>query len=143
MSNKESTFSGSFFGFAWVNIVYFASTFLTANILMPFGLCYREKWLAKHTVIEGKQLEFYGNAVVLFIKKRLFAIVAPVLLGIAAALLLTGDSIQEFGYVAEGFRVAIIVLAFTVYFLYTVWLARRMRKWIIKHTRFCEVKSKK
>ena len=134
--STESKFSGSFFGYAWVNFVYYASVILTANIAMPFGLCYRERWVAKHTVIHGKQLEFYGSAIKLFLKKRLFAVVSPILLALAMGLFFTGDRAQELGGVAYGFRIALLVMVLLGYFLYTVWLSRRMRKWIVKHTRF-------
>jgi len=133
---KESKFSGSFFGYAWVNFVYYASIILTANVAMPFGLCYRERWLAKHTVINGKQLDFYGSATKLFLKKRFFAIIGPILLAMAAGLFFTRDRNQGMGAIADGTRIALLITVLLGYLLYTAWLSRRMKKWIIKYTRF-------
>jgi len=133
---KESKFSGKLMPFAWVNLVYLASIILTANILMPFGLCYRERWMAKNTVINGKQLVFEGKAFPLFLKQRIFAIIGPILISAAIIILFAGDDIGSYNILPEWLAISSSTLLLVGYVLYTVWLMRKMKKWVIKHTKF-------
>lgn len=63
---NNSKFTGGLLGLIGTNILAALITFLTLGICIPWALCIREKWYAKHTYIEGKQLEFTGSAIELF-----------------------------------------------------------------------------
>ena len=131
----KSSFSGSVLGYFWVNAVYFASVVFTANILMPFGLCYRERWMAKHTIINGKQLQFNGRGTELFLRKQFLAIISPIILAIGLSFFFAGGRSELIPGVAIS-SVSVVIIA--TYLIFTLWLARRMRKWIVKHTTFIE-----
>jgi uncharacterized membrane protein YjgN (DUF898 family) len=62
----ESKFDGGLLGLIGVNIVKFLITLLTLAIGLPWAICYKEKWITKHTVINGKRLAFNGTGGQLF-----------------------------------------------------------------------------
>ena len=138
----ESKFTGGLIGWIWVNTLFYASIIFTAGILMPFALCYRERWLARHTILSGKQLEFYGSSIVLFLRKILILIFGPILIGLAVGLFfaLFGSYLGNDYDGPSIFGMALVPLVTAILFaLFTAWIARRMRKWIIKHTRLIEI----
>lgn len=55
--------AGTYFGTALLAVLI---TVFTLGICYPFALVLRERWRAKHSYIEGRQLIFTGSAVVLF-----------------------------------------------------------------------------
>jgi len=61
MGKEKSYFDGSLLGLFGIELVSFFVTFITIGILYPFMLCWKEKWVCKHTYIEGKRLVFDGN----------------------------------------------------------------------------------
>lgn len=63
---NNSRFTGGLLGLIGTNILAFAIIVFTFGICFPWAVCIREKWYAKHTYIEGKQLEFTGSAIELF-----------------------------------------------------------------------------
>ena len=124
----------------WVNAVYFSSIIFTMGLLMPFGICYRERWMAKHTFIEGKQLEFHGRGWVLFVRNILWLVFGPLIIGIALGLF--------FGlfasYIGGDSTIPIIgvtlipLVTFLVFALFTAFIARRMKKWVARHMCFVD-----
>ena len=132
---KESKFTGNVFMFIWVNLVHLASIVFTAGLAMPWGLTYKERWMAKHTIIDNKQLEFYGSGTKLFIKKLAFSIIAAFLFGIAAALFITGATGNS-GVIPTWAMTLISSNMLIIFLIFTLFLNWRMKKWIIKHTRF-------
>lgn len=58
----ESKFTGSTFGLFGINILTGLITIITLGICLPFAICKKEKWIATHTYINGKQLTFNGKA---------------------------------------------------------------------------------
>lgn len=53
-------------------------TIFSAGIALPFAIVLRQRWLAKHTFIEGRRLMFTGTGIGLFgnwVKWRLLIIV--------------------------------------------------------------------
>ena len=130
---SESKFSGSLLGYFWVNLVFIASIVLTANLLMPFGLCYRERWMAKNTIINGKQLEFNGSGMKLFLKMQFFAFASPFIFAMAAGLFFTRDRVNN---TPEWILLMASILFLIAYVLFTVWLLRNMKRWIVKNTTF-------
>lgn len=55
--------AGTYFGTAMLALLV---TVFTLGICYPFGLVLRERWRAKHSYIEGRQLVFNGSAWGLF-----------------------------------------------------------------------------
>lgn len=55
--------AATYFG---TSILAFLVTVLTLGIAFPFALVLRERWKAKHTFIEGRQLIFNGSGLGLF-----------------------------------------------------------------------------
>jgi uncharacterized membrane protein YjgN (DUF898 family) len=55
--------AGTYFGTALLGLII---TVLSLGLLYPFSLVLRERWRAKHSYIEGRQLVFNGSAWGLF-----------------------------------------------------------------------------
>ena len=62
----NSKFTGSLLGLIGTNILAGFIVLISFGVLIPWAVCIRQSWYAKHTYIEGKQLYFEGNAVELF-----------------------------------------------------------------------------
>lgn len=62
----ESKFTGGLDGLIGINIALFLISLITLGIGLPWALCMKERWYAKHTVIDGKQLTFDGTGGQLF-----------------------------------------------------------------------------
>lgn len=62
----ESKFDGRLIGLIGINILQFLLTVITIGIGTPWAVCMKERWMAKHTVIDGKRLVFDGKGVQLF-----------------------------------------------------------------------------
>lgn len=55
--------AGTYLGTAVLGVVL---TVFTLGICYPFALVLRERWRAKHSFIDGRQLQFHGSAIALF-----------------------------------------------------------------------------
>ena len=62
----ESKFDGRLIGLIGINILQFLLTVITIGIGTPWAVCMKERWMAKHTVIDCKRLVFDGKGVQLF-----------------------------------------------------------------------------
>ena len=62
----ESKFDGRLIGLIGINILQFLLTVITIGIGTPWAVCMKERWMAKHTVIDGKRLVFDGKGGQLF-----------------------------------------------------------------------------
>lgn len=62
----ESKFTGGLLGLIGINIAMFFISLLTLGIGVPWGICVRERWLARNTYIEGRRLVFDGTGAQLF-----------------------------------------------------------------------------
>jgi uncharacterized membrane protein YjgN (DUF898 family) len=62
----DSYFDGGLLGLVGVSILGFLVTFFTLGICLPWAVTMKEKWVAEHTVIEGRRLQFTGTAMGLF-----------------------------------------------------------------------------
>ena len=62
----ESKFNGGLLGLIGISILQILLTVCTLGIAFPWAVCMKESWLAKHTVIDGRQLYFDGNGGQLF-----------------------------------------------------------------------------
>ena len=62
----ESKFTGGLLGSIGISILMILLCLFTLGIGLPWAVCIRERWLARHTVIDGKQLVFDGTGGQLF-----------------------------------------------------------------------------
>jgi len=63
---EESYFDGGLLQLIGWKLLGFLITFFTLGICYPWALCLVYSWEAKHTVINGKRLQFTGTAIGLF-----------------------------------------------------------------------------
>ena len=62
----ESKFTGGLFGLIGISILQWLLIFITLGLGAPWAICLKESWIAKHTVIDGRQLTFDGTGAQLF-----------------------------------------------------------------------------
>ena len=62
----KSSFTGGLLGLIGINILTFFLILFTLGLGTPFATCIKERWIAKHTIIDGEQLCFDGNGFQLF-----------------------------------------------------------------------------
>ena len=62
----KSSFTGGLFGQIGIGILSAIIVLFTFGIGIPWATCIKERWYAKHTIIDGQQLYFDGNAIQLF-----------------------------------------------------------------------------
>ena len=62
----ESKFTGGLAGLIGIGIAQFLISLITLGIGVPWAVCMQERWYAKHTIIDGKQLTFDGTGGQLF-----------------------------------------------------------------------------
>lgn len=78
----ESYFEGNLLGLIGVNLFTFFITVISLGLLLPFAVCYKERWIAKNTVINGKRLLFDGNGLSLIGNYLLWYLLSIITLGI-------------------------------------------------------------
>ena len=68
MENNQqcSQFTGGLLGLIGINILQGLLTMITLGIGAPWAICLKERWIAKHTYIDGHQLVFDGTGGQLF-----------------------------------------------------------------------------
>ena len=64
--SKNFIFDGGAGTFLGTSILAFVITVLTLGIAYPYALVLKQRWVAKHTYIDGRQLHFTGSAMGLF-----------------------------------------------------------------------------
>ena len=62
----ESKFTGGLLGMIGVGILQALIIIFTLGLALPWAICMKESWYAKHTIIDGTQLTFDGNGAQLF-----------------------------------------------------------------------------
>ena len=62
----ESKFTGGLLGMIGTNLVAGLIVLISLGIATPWAICYRQRWIARHTVIDGRQLIFEGTGTQLF-----------------------------------------------------------------------------
>lgn len=62
----ESKFTGTLLGLIGINLLASLIILCTFGIATPWAICIREKWVAEHTFINGRQLTFDGTGAQLF-----------------------------------------------------------------------------
>ena len=63
----ESKFTGSLLELIIVNIAAGLVSAFSLGLLIPWATCYRYRYLASHTIIDGNQLRFDGTAAQLWV----------------------------------------------------------------------------
>ena len=74
----ESKFTGGLLGLIGVSILQYLLIVITLGFGTPWAVCIKERWVAKHTVIDGRQVVFDGKGGQLFgnfIKWELLSII--------------------------------------------------------------------
>ena len=62
----KSKFTGGLLGDIGISLLCTLITLITLGLGLPWAICIRERWYAKHTIIDGQQLYFDGTAGQLF-----------------------------------------------------------------------------
>ncbi len=124
----KSKFTGNMFGLAGIYIVTMLLTVCTLGIGAPWAMCMLTKWTTKHTVIDGKRLQFDGKGGGFF--GLTVACCLPMLL-IAGLMYYTTAYVQD-----PSMAVLLTAVTGVLCFFYVFWLAIRMQKWVVKHTHF-------
>ncbi len=62
----ESKFSGGLLGLIGISLLQGLIITFTLGIATPWAICLKERWIAKHTVIDGHQVVFDGKGSQLF-----------------------------------------------------------------------------
>ena len=65
-TTTESRFTGGLLGLVGINILQGIIIGLTFGIAAPWAICMKQRWIARHTVIDGRQLVFDGTGSQLF-----------------------------------------------------------------------------
>lgn len=65
---KESKFTGGLAGLVGMKLLVVLICLFTVGFAMPWGVCLWQKWLAEHTVIDGRQVHFDGTGGSLFVQ---------------------------------------------------------------------------
>ena len=62
----KSKFTGGLLGLIGISILQWLLIVFTFGIAAPWAVCLKESWVARHTVIDGRQLRFDGTGGQLF-----------------------------------------------------------------------------
>lgn len=74
----ESKFTGGLLGLIGVSLLQYLLIVITLGFGTPWAVCIKERWVAKHTIIDGRQVVFDGKGGQLFgnfIKWELLSII--------------------------------------------------------------------
>ena len=63
---NESQFTGGLLGLIGINLQQVIMITITLGLGTPWAICMKERWIAKHTIIDGRQLMFDGTGSQLF-----------------------------------------------------------------------------
>ena len=61
-----SKFTGGLLGLIGIGLLQWLLTLVTLGLGAPWAICLKERWVAKHTVIDGRPLTFDGTGGQLF-----------------------------------------------------------------------------
>ncbi len=78
----QSRFTGGLLGLIGINFCMSLLSLITLGLGVPWALCMKERWIARHTYIDGHQLRFNGNGAQLFGKYIIWLLLTIVTLGI-------------------------------------------------------------
>ena len=78
----ESKFNGGLLGLIGITLLQLLLTIITLGFGTPWAVCMKERWIAKHTIVDGKQLYFEGTGGQLFGKYLLWLLLTIITIGI-------------------------------------------------------------
>ena len=78
----ESKFTGGLLGLIGISILQWLLTAITLGIGTPWAVCLKERWIAKHTILDGHQCTFDGKGIQLFGKYIIWLLLTVITLGI-------------------------------------------------------------
>ena len=78
----KSEFTGTILGVIGIGFLTMIILILTLCLGLPWAICIRERWYARNTFIEGKQLLFNGNGSQLFGKYIVWMLLTLITFGI-------------------------------------------------------------
>ena len=81
---EESFFDGKTIQLIGINLLCNFLNIITLGLVAPFTVCFKLKWINKHTVINRKKLVFNGKAIGLFGKQILWNFLSIITFGIYA-----------------------------------------------------------
>ena len=58
----ESYFDGKLIQMIGVNLFTYLLSIISFGLLVPYTVCYKQRWIAKHTIINRKRIKFDGKA---------------------------------------------------------------------------------
>lgn len=67
MAKGSFKFDGGAGTYIGTGILAFLVTVLSLGIALPFAIVLRQRWRAKHTIIDGRRLQFVGTGMSLFL----------------------------------------------------------------------------
>ena len=62
----ESKFTGGLLGLIGISILQILIVTFTLGLGVPWAVCLYQSWIAKHTIIDGRQVKFDGTGGQLF-----------------------------------------------------------------------------
>ena len=80
--NNPSVLTGGLLGLIGVNLLQALISVCTLGLCVPWGICIKERWIARHTYIDGRQLKFDGTGGQLFGKYIVWFLLTLVTFGI-------------------------------------------------------------
>lgn len=78
----ESKFTGGAFANYFINLAAAFVSLITLGIMYPFMYCWKQRWIAEHTYINGRRMVFDGKGGQLFGKYIIWLLLSFVTLGI-------------------------------------------------------------
>lgn len=81
-NENESFFDGKVIQLIGINLITYLLTLISLGLLFPFVYCYKQKWIARHTVINRKKIIFNGKAMSLIGHYLLWWFLSIITLGI-------------------------------------------------------------
>ena len=145
--NTQSRFTGGMFGLLGIYLLMILLTVFTLGIGTAWAVCIRERWMAKHTQIEGRQLKFVGGGLSLFIRYILWGLLGILIwvgLIIAFAFMVLGgfgdltnlDDLENLMSGAITMLLVWILIVFVVNLFYYLFITIAFTKWRVRYTKF-------
>ncbi len=78
----ESKFTGRLIGLIGIGLLQILLVLITIGFALPWAVVIKQRWYAKHTYIDGKQLVFKGTGGQLFGKYVVWLLLTFVTIGI-------------------------------------------------------------
>ena len=64
--DRESEFTGGLLGLVCVNILQYLLILVTFGLGAPWAVCMKARWMADHTILDGRRTYFNGTGGQLF-----------------------------------------------------------------------------